>query len=334
MIKPFSIRDYFLAVTLEKQGTALDLEERLIHPLSPLRSAMLARLLPVAAGAATYILNFSDENGVHQGMVQAQIRPGRPEQDVVFIAPSLEQGDGSHALWQRMLTHLCVKAGESGHQRIYARLNNGGDEAQIFRNIGFNAYAEELIFQLSNGLCVNSQAASLALRRQTAADSWSVQRLYAAVTPRIVQVAEGLAQEQWQAKSRVFGNQGRRYGYVWEDQGEILAVINVHSGKLGHWLKMMVHPDVDQEASRLISAGLKLIRGSRQRPVYCSLRSYQLELPAGLEACGFQQFARQVVMVKHITVRAKDFLNRLVLPFEGVVEVKRASPTMVKSERG
>ncbi len=328
------MRDYFLAATLEKQGTALDLEERLIHPLSPLRSAMLAQLLPLATGAATYILNFPDENGVHQGMAQARVRPGRPEQDVVFMAPSLEQGDGSHALWQRMLTHLCVKAGESGHQRIYARLNSGGDEAQIFKNVGFSAYAEELIFQLKDESCVAGKPVALALRRQTAADSWSVQRLYAAVTPRAVQVAEGLAQEQWQAKSRAFNNQGRRYGYVWEDQGEILAVINVHSGKLGHWLKMMVHPDVNQETSSLVGAGLNLIRGSRQRPVYCSLRSYQLELSANLEACGFQQFARQVVMVKHTTVRAKDFLNRLVLPFEGAVEVKRASPTMAKSERG
>jgi len=229
---------------------------------------------------------------------------------------------------------LCVEAGERGDQRIYARLDSDGDEAQIFKNVGFGAYAEELIFQLDPDLCPAVNGNSLNLRSQTAADSWSVQRLYAAVTPHAVQVAEGLAQEQWQARNHFFSDQGRRYGYVWESQGEILAVINVHSGKLGHWFKMMVHPDVSNEASNLIMAGLSLISGYRQRPVYCSQRTYQSELTARLLECGFRQFARQTVMVKHNTVRAKDFLNRLVPSFEGAVEAKHASPTaMMQSDQ-
>ncbi len=318
----------FLVAQLQKQGTALDMEERLLHPRSPLRSALLANLFPAMPAVSTYILQMDDDKHTQLGLVQARIRPGRPEQDVVFLSPTLESGNGSHAMWQRLLSHICIKAGEMGHQRIYARLKSDSIAIQIFRNIGFTPYAEERIFRLDAELHPETTTDDLGLRYQTTADSWSVQRLYTAVTPHTVQVAEGLAQGQWQINRYPLANQGNRRGYVWENRGEILAVLNIHSGKTGHWLRMMIHPDVHDEAPRLILGGLAHLKNSRKHPVYFSLRTYQSESATQLFACGFREYNSQQILVKHITVRAKDFLSRLLPAFETSAEGNHAAPLM------
>lgn len=328
MIKPFQIQNIRLVARLQKKGTTLDMEERLLHPRSPLRAALLANLFPAMPGVLTYVLNFKDEKGVHQGLVQSRIRPGRPEQEVIFLSPTLENGNGGHAMWQRLLNHLSIKAGEQGHQRIYARLNPDGEELQIFRNVGFTPYAEEHIFRLDAELYPQNLQNQLGLRRQTSADSWSVQRLYTAVTPHNVQVAEGLAQGQWQINNYPLANQGHRYGLVWENRGEILAVLNIHSGKSGHWIRLMVHPDIDDETTNLLLGGLSLLKNPHHRPVYCSVRTYQTELTSHLFACGFREFGSQQVLVKHIAVRAKDFLSRLLPAFDGNIDAKHATPMM------
>lgn len=329
MIKPFSIRDVILVANMQKQGTALNLEERLLHPRSPLRSALLANLFPAMPGVTTFILKSSDENGTHTGLAQARTRPGRPEQDVVFISPTLEEGNGSHAMWQRLISHLCVKAGEAGHQRIYAHLDSEGDALQIFKNVGFTAYAEECIYRLTPNEYQPQIEPTLKLRRQKAADSWSLQRLYAAVTPLPIQTAEGLAQGQWQINNYLIGDQGYRFGYVWEHQGEILAVLNFHAGKMGHWIRMMIHPDVRDETTALVSAGITIIKNLRKQPIYCSYRTYQSEYGTHLLDYGFEHLANQTVMVKHTTIRARDFLTRLV----PAVEAKHAAPTaMLRSQ--
>lgn len=329
MIKPFDVRDIILVANLQQRGLALSMEEQLLHPRSPLRSALLANLFPTVPSMTTFVLNFADENGKTQsGLIQARIRPGRPELDVVFVSPSLESGNGSHAMWQRLLTHLCVKAGEAGQQRIYAHVGNGREDAlQIFRNIGFAAYAEETVFKLAapGKRCAGPLPV---LRRQTEADSWSLQRLYAAVTPHVVQTAEGLAQGQWQINNYLIIDQGYRYGYVWENQGEILAVLNFHSGKAGHWFRLMIHPDAAEEAAPLIEAGANMANSRSRRPVFCSLRTYQTEFTGPLSDCGFEPIAGQTLMVKHITVRVKDFLTRLV----PAVEAKHATPSMMQSQ--
>jgi len=328
LIKAFQVQDLFSVAVLQKQGQVLDLVERLVHPRSPLQAALLAIVLPSHLATSTFIFDHADETEHSRGLIQTRGRLGRPEQDVVFLGPALEYGNGSHALWQRLLTHVCVKAGESGNHRIYARLEHDSDAVQIFKNVGFSAYAEEAVFCLEPTRFPTKPQDTLGLRKQVVADSWSLQRLYAAVTPRAVQFAEGLAQGQWQLHNRPLDNRGRRYGYVWEREGEILAALHIRSGKAGYGLKLLVHPDVEDQVNALLQAALSLIqpaRGGLKKPVYSSLRTYQSELGLVLADYRFQKIATQVVMVKHTTVRAKDVLTRLIA-FEAPVEAKPAVP--------
>ncbi|MFQ5613917.1 MAG: hypothetical protein ACE5H9_17485 [Anaerolineae bacterium] len=306
MIKPFRLRDMRLVARLQRNGVSLDLEEQLTHPRSPLRSALLTSVFLPGRGPFTFILDYQEDSTQYLGLAQMRPRPGRPEVDVVFIAPALDSGNGSHALWQRMLTHLCVRTGEWGGQRIYTRLSPGGDAYQVFRNVGFVGYAQEEVFREGPD-APQPEVEPLVLRRQTARDSWDLQRLYAAVTPRAVQSAEGSAQGRWELAGRRWGEQGRRYGYVWESEGEVMAAVHIRSGKEGHWLKWLLHDDALDQADALVGASLRLVRSANNLPVYCGVRSYQSGLRGALERWGFCPLTTQTLMVKHIALRIREW---------------------------
>jgi len=253
-----------------------------------------------------------------------QKRPGRPEYVVVFIAPPLNAGNGAHAIWQRLLTHLCVKAGELGGQRLYAGLPSEGEEYQIFRHVGFTAYAQEEVFEWVAKSSRIGEVESLPLRRQRSRDSWGLQQLYATVTPRAVQNAEGSAQAQWDLSRRGWGVYPQRRGYVWESHGEIWAALQIRSSRAGHWLRLLLHPDALDQADALVAAALSRVRCGPGQKLYCAVRTYEAGIQAALTAWGFRPVGSQTLVVKHTTVWAREPAAQLVPALEGHTE--RPSP--------
>ncbi len=303
MIKPFRLRHARLVARLQRVGTPLDIEEQLTHPRSPLRSVLLDTLLAPHSGPSTFILDQQDENGQSLGLAQMRARPGRPERDVVFIAPALSSGNGSHAIWQRLLSHLCVQTAERGSLRLYARLPGQSEELQLFKNVGFLEYGQEDIFQLDPAVDRHSLTSSLTLRPQQASDGWGLQKLYSTLAPRPAQTAEGLAQGQWALSPQFWLEQGRREGYVWEVEGELLGALHIRTGKRGYWLRTLLHPDELAQAEALCMAALKLTTPHPQLPVYFALREFEAGWRHVLPEMGFDAFTSQTLVVKNMTVR-------------------------------
>lgn len=307
MIRPFHLRDARTVARLQQAGISLDVEEQLTHPRSPLRSVLLDSVFSPHAGPSTYILNQHDENGQLQGLAQMRIRPGRPERDVVFMSPSLDTGNGSHAIWQRLLTHLCIRTAERGNLRLYARLPGDSEELQIFKNVGFVPYGQEDIYQLTPDVLSSfPRQTELNLRPQQSSDGWGLQKLYSTLTPRTVQNAEGLAQGQWALTPHRWGQPGRRDGYVWEEEGELLGAIYLRSGKCGYWIRTLLHPDALDQAEALAKAALGLITTQTKLPVYFAVRQYELGWSAVLTDLKFKAFASQTLVVKPMTVRVRE----------------------------
>jgi hypothetical protein len=311
VIRPFDWRDAKLVTRLQQVGTPLDIEEQLTHPRSPLRSVLINSILYPRTGPSTFILDQQDEHGRLLGMAQMRNRPGRPEQDVVFMAPTLEAGNGNHAIWQRMLTHLCVQTAERGNFSLYANLPVNSEEYQLFKNVGFLEYSQEDIFQLGPQIAPqpapHSVPATIPLRSQQSGDGWGLQNLYALLTPRQVQNAEGLAQGQWALGRHSWAEPGRREGYVWEEKGEILGAVHLHSGKRGFWIRTLLHPDALDQAEALTHATLELaLRKNPNIPVYFALRQYEMGQRSTLLDLGFEPLTTQVLVVKPLTVRVND----------------------------
>lgn len=314
---------------LQRVGTPLDLEEQLTHPRSPLRSVLFDRLLSTGAGPSTFILDQQDENGKLLGLAQVRTRPRRPERDVVFMSPSLDVGNGSHAIWQRLLNHLCVKTAERGGLRIYARLPVDSEELQLFRNVGFLPYGQEEIYQLDQTTNRVTVTSDLTLRPQQSSDGWGLQKLYASLTPRAVQNAEGLAQGQWALTHRRWGEQGRRHGYVWEVDGDILGAIHIRVGKRGFWIRTLLHPDALENATALCQAALRLTATNPKRPVYFAFRHYESGWRHVLPEVGFQPLTGQTLVVKSMTVRLRESSSALIQAALDVGPTEGAAPSMM-----
>ncbi|MCK6630014.1 MAG: hypothetical protein L6R45_33170 [Anaerolineae bacterium] len=316
MIKAFHLRDSRLVARLQRVGTPLDIEEQLTHPRSPLRSVLLDSILAPHAGPSTFILDQQDEHGTSLGLAQMRTRPGRPERDVVFMAPALTTGNGSHAIWQRLLAHLCIKTAEQGSLRLYARLPGKSEELQLFKNVGFLEYGQEDIFQLDPGINRADGSAGLNLRPQQLSDGWGLQKLYTTLAPRAVQNAEGLAQGQWSLGHRRWGEQGRREGYVWEVDGEILGALHLRSGKRGYWIRTLLHPDVLDQAEALGRAALRLTEARPYLPVYFALREFEAGWRSILPSLGFKPLTSQTLVVKHMAVRVRKAVPALIPALE------------------
>jgi hypothetical protein len=251
----------------------------------------------------------------------------------------LTTGNGSHAIWQRLLAHLCVKSAERGSLRLYARLPVQSEELQLFKNVGFLEYGQEDIYQLDPAINRTAIQTKLTLRPQEPSDGWGLQKLYTTLAPRAVQNAEGLAQGQWALTHRRWGEQGRRHGYVWEVDGEILGALHIRSGKQGYWLRTLLHPDALDQAEALGEAALNLTTVHPNRPVYFALREFEAGWRHVLPELGFKPLTSQTLAVKHMTVRMRKTSSTLIpaleqTPTEGAatttvapIELAQAQPT-------
>jgi hypothetical protein len=224
------------------------------------------------------------------------------------MSPALDAGgNGNHAIWQRLLTHLCIQTAERGCLRLYASLPVDSEEFHLFKNIGFLEYSQEDIYQLSPKARRTIPQTNLSLRPQQSSDGWGLQKLYATLTPRPVQNAEGLAQGQWALGHHNWGEQGRRHGYVWEEGGELLGALHIRTGKQGYWIRTLLHPDALDQAETLAKAALSLTTNKNSRlPAYFALRQYELGWRAILTDLGFEPFTSQTLVVKPMAVRVRD----------------------------
>ncbi|HIC93543.1 MAG TPA: hypothetical protein EYP09_04750 [Anaerolineae bacterium] len=302
MIRPFVPWDILFISKLQRRGVALDLEDALTQPHRPLLAAYFSPRI------YTCVLSEVERGRRREGFAQMREGGGRPAAEVVYLAPALSVDEEAPAIWRRLLAHLSAEAGRRGIQRLFARLPEDGPEVGAFQQAGFGVYVREDIFRLARAERP-SRSDRIALRRQRPADEWGLQQLYAAVAPRSVRQSEGLG--CWEDRRRP-----RLEGYVLEEGGEIVGYLGVGRGRLGHRLRVMLHPRAYQWADGLIEYGLSLLAEHPPRPIYCCVRRYQGGLREALEARGFQLFASQAVLVKHIAVRAEKPVVKLVPALE------------------
>jgi len=374
MIKSFGVRDFLLVGNLQKKGTCLDPEIALTRPYSPLLAALSSYFLIQEAGTSTFILEAMDQSSPStprpfdkastgsaqrlrtpqdrddaslghrrvQGLAQMRQRRGRPEADVIYLAPSLRQpfdeaqdraqdtafstADETPTIWHRLLTHLCARAGERGIQRLFARLAEDGKEIEIFQQVGFSPYTREDIFRLKSLSESHRRLDRVVMRPQQAVDAWALQRLYANVAPRLVQQAESLGERGWERSSVDWPLRTRSEGYVLEDNGEIVSYLLFSGGRIGHWMRILLHPQAYNRADEVIQHGLAFLSHYPSCPIYCSVREYEGGLRTPLQDWGFEPFGSQDILVKHTTVRITEPTRKLVPALDKRAEA--ATPTM------
>jgi hypothetical protein len=317
----FNLADILLMKKLQKQGVYLDLETALLWSPAPLWVALTDYFSLNEARGSTFVVDDSFTGRPMKGFLQAWDRADRLACDVICLAPSLRASSAAFQVWYDLLEHLCLDKGERRMQRIFARLLEDETGIDVFRQLGFSAYARRQIFRLEQLPSDLHPSGTTPFRPLERGHAWGVQQLRSSLAPRLVRQAEGEIKEE-----RDFGGllpwwKARRIKeYVLADGDEIQAYVRIVLGEKGHWLRIMLRPEAAQEADRILSEALLMAPAYPSRPICCSLREYEAGLRGALGELGFQPFASELLMVKQLTVTARVPVGKLGTALDKPVE--------------
>lgn len=309
------LNDLIAIQQLQARGTQLDLERAVLWPHTPLQAALAVHWPFSPISAETIVLYPPTRRGRALGFLQARERCGRPEADIVFLAPALDTNADAVSIWYRLLAECAQQIGQKGGQRLFAQIANGNSIEEIFRQAGFAVYTREDVYRLDDW--PSHLTKNKVLRHQRARDSWNLLRLYAQLTPRTVQIAEGMLSPEGQGgKMGDWWDQSRGAGYVLQSDGELDGAVRVQRGNAAYWLRFWLNPQAQGYGETLLQGALSLLWAAPRRPIYCSVRDYASGLRAPLEQAGFRYLCTRSLLVKHTTARVKEPLIKLVPTLE------------------
>lgn len=326
MIRPFQLSDIFVIQRLGRQATKLATVEALLHPQSAFRAALSAAFLWNDAKITTYVLHRREHSLAGAGLLQVQKRPGRPEADIIQLAPALDTTWGHPAIWQKLLAHYINEAPQQQITRIYADVPDQPLPVNTFSHVGFRVYTHQTIWRLApHSIESYIHQLSGAIRPQARQDEWALERLYHLVTPGPVQQAEGVQTEQGARSSILeWWRSGVRKSFVLERAGEVRACVQIAYGSRGVWLQVWSDPKQPDTSTlhELIRFGISVIHRDGVRvPVYAGVCDYEGALGAILGDYGFAPFTDRARMVKQVVQWVRAVSPVLKPALESVREV-------------
>lgn len=331
MTRWLSLGDWMAIQRLQQRGVQLDFERAVLWPHTPLQAA-LARHLPLSPIGAETLVLYATPHARAQGFVQMRARRGRPEVDVTFLAPALDADTDAVAIWYRLLAECVQVIGARGGQRVFAQIPLGNGAEDVLRQAGFNAYAREDIFCLCP--FPRERTKTQRLRRQRARDGWNLLRLYTELTPRPVQLAEGMLSPEGQGgKLGDWWDQMRSAGYVLEKDGELVGAVRIRRGRAAYWMRLGLQPQAYDEAEELVRGALALLWAAPPHPIYCSVREYESGIASALQALGFEHQQTRCLLVKHTTARVKSVIPTLLPALEQSPQAAHISSRRMDAQR-
>lgn len=244
---------------------------------------------------------------------QVQYASGERSARIAFLMPdeSLNQPEIS-----ALVESLAVQAGAWGAFHLLAEVEENSCAMEGLRLSGFSVYAWQRIWkytppvkQPSNGKAtVNGNSH---WQSASSVDEVMIRNLYQSLVPPLVQSAEPFSAQ-------------RKPGWLYRQEGEILAYVEGIYGPQGIYLQPLIHPGIDEIVPVLANL-LHYQRAQGGKPVYVAVRSYQAWLEPVMRDLEFQVGPRQALMVKHLVVQQRAGVqnNR-----HSVLEKYKAEPTV------
>lgn len=260
------------------------------------------------------VLTLADEqDGRLVGLGQTKPRDAVWSVARLMVHADLPASD-SVAVLVSLLGGLSAAAAARGALRLHAHVERQAAANEAFSRAGFTPFGHESVYWLPTPAEPPRASGDSLLRAQENKDAWGIHQLYCAVTPRVVQQAEGKDAAYWEippaAAMRALNQVGERHS-VLEIGGEIVGYVRTR--RLAHRLDIIVHPKAYTHARQLIRQGV--VNMYPTRAIRCSLPEYQGELGIALEEEGFRFLGTQVAFIKHLAApqRAESRVKRPLL---------------------
>lgn len=312
MIRSFSLRDAPAIWRLQTRGAAFDYKRRLLSSPHPTRSAVLGLVSGHYVGARTLVhTNRADDRPV--AFVQLLPREDGACWDVSCIAPALDDRQDVACHWQDLLGQAVIMAAEQCVSRIYARPPVDGEAAAILRRCGFSMVGCEEIF-VSSGRRPKAPMPPN-LREVRDGDAFALSELRRQVIPPLVYQAQWFGPEEAASSARA-GN-----GYVWVEEGALVAHMALESTGRGHWIECIVRPGRRGDLLPYLRWLMYMADGEGSRPIYVAVPDYTVGLGWLLRMLGFESLGRQQVMVAHTVSRVTVARPAVAHGLEGGVDM-------------
>ncbi|HEY8490947.1 MAG TPA: hypothetical protein VIO14_08135 [Dehalococcoidia bacterium] len=259
----------------------------------PLESA-LEQWFSFATGKHTWV---HIQGQTLRGLVSARKRGNRRAWEVDCL---LAVGEDEQAVATGLLEQVSRGAAQAKVRSLFLRMERDAPLVAAARKAGFRPYLLERLYRRDEPAATGPAAATLPLRRRTAADAWALFRLYSQCTPEPVRREEAPTFEEWQANVDVRAG-GRGGGsLVLERDGRVLGWLRTRpDGKAGR-LDVLTPPDAADCARALLEEGLAGLAG--RAPLFALVPVYLTSVATALRDAGFQEQGEFVVMVKRLTV--------------------------------
>jgi hypothetical protein len=305
VIRPFQFGDIFLVQRLSRQSTKLDAIQSLLQP-QPAFWASLSAIFPInAAKVSTHILRQEGHGLVGIGYLQARKRPGRPEVEIVSLAPGLETARGHPAIWEKLLSYYNAVAAQQQIARIYVDVPDQPLPVNTFSHVGFRTYTRQSIWRLArHELTTYPHQINAKIRPQSKADEWALRQLYARSVPQSVQAAEGMNSptppkppilDWWQV--------GACSSHVLEQRGDVVGSVQIVHGERGYWLQLWAdfyNPDSSVIHQLVRYALATIAQRSAYQPIYVGVCDYHGSLGALLSEYSFAPITDRAKMVRPV----------------------------------
>ncbi len=270
-----------------------------------------------------------------RGYVQGRCRPTSPEADLLYFAVQpLRRGVSQPTdpdVWYRLLSEFITRMGSRGIERFYAPLASVSPSIEVFRQLGFHAYANRQIWRALTP-DVAEGSSMIALRPQQRRDPHAIQRLYEAVTPQAVQRVELRTARYWQLPvvSTHVGIRQRSWVLGRDGHDDVLrAALHLWLGPRSAVMSLLIDPAERNLASAILRFGLTHVAAAHQGMVYVLLPEFHGELGGALSELGFECLGDQRLLVKTTTVALRKPLLRPVLDASLDAAVARPSVSVV-----
>lgn len=258
----------------------------------------------------------------------ADFQPVPPDRRWHLTAVGTSYAAPRSTVMEALLRHGIRAAGAQGVKRLYARLRPELEASEIARSLGFNPYAEEIIFAARPP---DGSSAPAGTRIQEQADTWAIHQLYNTTVPREVQYAEAFTSHCWDVKLQQAITPGAVHGRVLEDGHQLAGYIRVAARAGTYVIELMVGRDDHNAAGRLLDDALSDIGRRHAKRIYCAIRTYQQHLRQPLEDRGFDALWTQQLQVKYTTVTARVPVSEAVVLQADVRErVPKRVPTFLQ----
>lgn len=266
-------------------------------------------------------MDFSSYMGLARNHKDSQVLIGRiylnmgdEAARLAYLAPQQDFSDG---ILEVLLNHLAWECGSRGALRLLSELDENAPAFESFRLAGFCVYTRQQIWKIS-AIDHTDEAMPGTWQILREVDLRSVQNLYHAVVPPLVQGAECMDKRQI-----------RGYGYYLDE--DLLAFVEVIYGAAGIFVNPVVHPNLRKPLPVLTNI-LSHLQQRSNRPLYLAVRDYQSWLNGTLQELQAIPGERKVMMVKHLAHRQRvSAMN----PIRAVLDVpgpETSSPYFHRSE--